>query len=165
MLDGATPESIAVSLAAGSDVNKAAAGSNKTPLHFAAARGDLGCLTVLLDAKADVLRFDADNRCPLALACMNGQGEAAAQLMAATAAKHVAPLLKVPDENRWTCLHHAVSGGSLQAAAALLHAGAETSAQERTGRTPFHLAAAVGQERMVEALLAAEGGHPQPFPS
>ena len=142
---------LTASIAAGADVNKPVqSGSKKTALHVAAACGDLKCLDLLLDANADVLSFDADNRCPLALACMHGQGEAASRLLAATAPKHVRPLLSVPDENGWTCLHHAVSGGSLRAVEELLRAGAEdlrtgtgACAREKTGRTPFHLAASV----------------------
>ena len=142
---------LTASIAAGADVNKPVqSGSKKTALHVAAACGDLKCLDLLLDANADVLSFDADNRCPLALACMHGQGEAASRLLAATAPKHVRPLLGVPDENGWTCLHHAVSGGSLRAVEELLRAGADdlrtgtgACAREKTGRTPFHLAASV----------------------
>ena len=160
---------LTASIAAGADVNKPVqSGSKKTALHVAAACGDLKCLDLLLDANADVLSFDADNRCPLALACMHGQGEAASRLLAATAPKHVRPLLGVPDENGWTCLHHAVSGGSLRAVEELLRAGAEdlrtgtgACAREKTGRTPFHLAASVRPAK----TTATPTSTPTPTPS
>jgi ankyrin repeat protein len=161
---------LTASIATGADVNRPVqSGSSKTALHVAAACGDLKCLDLLLGANADVLRFDADNRCPLALACMHGQGEAVSRLLAATAPKHLRPLLGVPDENGWTCLHHAVSGGSLRAVEELLRAGAGdlrtgtgACAREKTGRTPFHLAASVRRE--TQPPTPEPSPSPQPHP-
>ena len=149
---------LADKLSAGADANRAIPANGRTALHVAAAAGELEAVSALLAARADTLSFDADNRSPLALACLYGQGEVVARLIEATAPKHRAPLLNMADANSWTCLHHAASGGSADAVAALLGAGAKSSAREKAGRTPFHVAAAAGHELVVAALVDGEGG-------
>ena len=91
---------LAEKLQAGANVNRADSETDRTALHLAAALGEQAALSTLLEARADVLHFDSDNRSPLALACLHGQGAAVAQLLSATSPKHVAPLLGFcgPDE-------------------------------------------------------------------
>ena len=149
---------LADKLSAGADANRAIPSNGRAALHVAAAAGELEAISTLLSARADTLSFDADNRSPLALACLHGKGEAVARLIEATAPKHRAPLLGMADANAWTCLHHAASGGSADAVVALLQAGAKSAAREKAGRTPFHVAAAAGHQLVVEALVDGEGG-------
>ena len=54
-------------------VNDRDADGDRTPVHWAAARGALRCARLLLDAGADLAALDAEGRTPLALAIAHNQ--------------------------------------------------------------------------------------------
>jgi hypothetical protein len=59
------------------------------------------------------------------------------------------------DVEQRTPLHVAAMHGQAEAAAALLHCGAQEAAQDRGGATPLHWAAAQGHAAVVRLVLAA----------
>jgi ankyrin repeat protein len=85
----------------------------KTPLHYAAAKGEKEIAEVLLGAGADVNALDGHRRTPLHLAASNGSVELVEVLLA-----HGAQINAVDDAD-WTPMHTAVLEGQGQVVAIL----------------------------------------------
>jgi len=133
-----------------------------TLLHWAAARGDVPVMRVLLDAGADVNALASTNswvargrqvlergETPLHLAARAGHVEAARFLLARKAA------LSIQDDDYNTPLHLVAQGGHVEMARLLLQHGADVSATARFENMPLHLAAQAGDVPMAALLLAA----------
>lgn len=63
-------------------------------------------------------------------------------------------LAALPDKDGATPLHHAVAGGSKQAAEALLGVKAPVNARKSNGVTPLHIAASLGNVEITRLLIA-----------
>jgi len=134
----------------GADVN-AAQGDGMTALHWAAHRGDLDMIEVLVYAGSNL---EATTRVaeytPLLIAARTGHGDAAVLLIDAGANPNVATTTGV------TPLHLAAGAGQTQAVEALLAAGADVEARESAmGQTPLIFAANEGRTDAIRALIAA----------
>jgi ankyrin len=130
--------------------------SQYTLLHWAAARGDVPVMRVLLAAGADVnaaIRDERDERradvglTPLHVATQAGNVEAVRFLL-----RHGAQL-QGRDTSDNTPLHLACQAGDAPMAALLLEAGAEVSARNGVGNQPVHLAAGTGDAALLRLLL------------
>jgi ankyrin repeat protein len=95
------------------------------------------------DQKLDARAYDDHGRTPLFLAAGMGSTACIARLIAAGA--HVNHRTdfdeKLPDVRRRTALNYALSAGKVEAAAALLEAGASPRIPDHVGRTPLHTVA------------------------
>ncbi len=151
-----------------------------TALHFAAARGFLDKMELLLAASAPTDVADHDGYTPIIAAIGHRQKAAVLRLIRAGAnvstrtreghtGLHYAALLDQPDiigalieagasvesraENNQTPLLAAAAGGSLKAVRALLNRGANPMAERKRGGA-LAAAAMSGNRRVVELLLA-----------
>lgn len=128
---------------------------DRTPLHWAAARGHLRCIHALVDAGADKSLVDAAGQTPAQLASALGQ-DLAAELL-----EHGPPL----DDPKAMSQHHKLMSHLSTFAAlnqptqlkAMIRGGAESvNAKDRDGdRVPLHWAAARGHIQCIEVLLSA----------
>lgn len=136
-------------LSKGVDVN-AAQGDGMTALHWAANRGDVSLVSVLLRAKASVkatTRIGAYT--PLHIASQGGNAPVVKALLGAGADARA-----ITTEGA-TALHLAAMGGDSVVITALAAAGGDVNAAEPTwGQTPLMVAAARGRASGVRALLA-----------
>lgn len=96
-----------------------------TALHYAAGRGDLQILRLLLELGAAVDTRSKDLRTPLMWAARNGHVELCSELLRHSADIHAANKLGI------CCLHWAAWGGSLQAVAFLLEQMADINSATR----------------------------------
>jgi ankyrin repeat protein len=116
-------------IAAGADPN--ALVDDLTPMQWAAARGHVAAIAVLLKAGARVDGVDEDGWTPLMWAAGNGNTAAIDALVAAGADVH-------HTSNRGnTALHAASEKGQLDAARVLLEAGAKTDVRNNGGDQPI----------------------------
>lgn len=90
-----------------------------------------------------------DGWTPLHLAAFFGHAALVGHLLAHGAAVNA----RSTNSMRNTPLHAAVAGGRVEAALALIDAGADVNAADGGGHTPFHIAAEGGYVPIVEALL------------
>lgn len=130
-----------------------------TPLHWAARRGDVAIIKVLVAAGADVSRQDEEGNTPLHWAASDGQAAAIEALVAAGAAVWVKN--KISDA---TPLHLAAKDGQVTAIRALVAAGADVSAHTRFGETPLDWAKS--DENTTSVLVGAgakQGSVEDPF--
>ena len=119
-----------------------------SPLHHAAANGDVG---PLLENQSDLVNAltEADGETPLHLAVTGGRLENAEKLIAAGTD------INLQNKYGWTALHRACMSGRLGIVKLLLSVGADTSIQDSNGKT----AASWALERehaMVFALVDPE---------
>lgn len=134
----------------GEDVN-AAQGDGMTALHWAASRGDVGVVQMLVYAGA---RVDAATRngnyTPLHLASRNGRAGAVKALLKAGSDPNVATT-----SGGATPLHLAAAIGSVESVEALIAAGAKVDAPDGAWeQTPLMWAANYDRAGVVKALLA-----------
>ncbi|MDT8369633.1 MAG: ankyrin repeat domain-containing protein, partial [Longimicrobiales bacterium] len=134
----------------GADVN-AAHGDGMTALHWAAYRGDLEMVDVLVYAGANL---EATTRVagytPLLVAARSGHSAAAVRLLDAGADPRARTSTGV------TALHFAAGTGGVEAVEALIVAGAAVDAREHAhGQTPLVFAAHDGRVEAIRALVAA----------
>ena len=133
-------------LAAGLDPNQL--DPRGQPALIVALQGEsLKVAKVLLDAKG--IQVDVRNQAgetPLMMAALKGEADAAAALVAHSAAVH---------KDGWSPLHYAATGGSAPIVKLLLSKGAPLEARSPNGSTPLMMAARYGNENAVDALLAA----------
>lgn len=134
-------------LAAGADFN-AVTVNGATPLMFAVLGGDEAIVALLLDAGA---RHEAQAKLgwtALALAAVKGYVQVVEVLLDAGADQ------RIRDAYGWTPLMRAVDNGRLEVARALLGApGVDLSAQQESGATALHIAAATGDDDIVRLLV------------
>ncbi|KAG2443808.1 hypothetical protein HXX76_002151 [Chlamydomonas incerta] len=130
------------------DVNISARESNGTPALAVALRWDhVGLAELLLGAGATTCARDFAGSTPLHYA----RSGAAVRLLV----RRGAPV-NAANEDRWTPLHVAAREGWVEAAQALVDAGADVSRRTLPEQfTPLHVAAVNGQFQTVRQLLAA----------
>lgn len=116
-----------------------------SPLHLAVVWDNVELLGLLLAAGANPCCSDKEGYTPLHSAKSRLAVE---QLLGAGA-----PLEACTRWDKWTPLHARVAHGAVEAAEALIRAGANISAGERFGETPLHVAAGKGQFEAVRMLL------------
>ena len=113
-----------------------------TPLHYAAATGDLEMLKVLLlgGADAGAASKDGKDQTPAAVA-EEEENDKAAELLSTAA---------LPAEER---LRNACEAGDAEGVQAALAAGADVNAADSEGWTPLHFAASEGHAAIVKTLV------------
>lgn len=119
-------------------------------LHYAAAMGYTAAVAALLAGGADPCLQDHNRQTPLHLAAGLGQAAVVRRLLEASHA-----CIDVPGLEHNTPLFCAVNESQLEAAQALLDAGAAVDAPNHHGRTPLIAAAMHGCAPLVRRLLAA----------
>ena len=120
-----------------------------SPLHQAAADGDIAEVKRLIDGGADIDVKTNDGDTPLHSAAWFGQTETALALINAGAD------INAKENDGWTPLHIAAQEGQTEIALALIKAGADIHGTDRDGWTPLHLAACKGQTETIIALIHA----------
>ncbi|KAI9565330.1 Transient receptor potential channel pyrexia [Daphnia sinensis] len=134
----------------------------RTPLHYAAQRGAAGCIQALLDYQADPNLCDKAGATALLLLGggylikghrrVSGYSESV-EILIRGGAK-----VNVKDPNTGvTPLHQAVTLGRLESTKLLLASGADLTAQDSEGGTPFHSCALKGQASTLKYLLSQPG--------
>jgi len=122
-----------------------------SPLHIAAELGDVGMLSRLLEAGAEVNLPEREaGTTPLHSAAALGHLVTARVLLS-----HGAKVGSA-DQNGMTSLHLAAAYGRLEMARTLLARGADVNARKRSGWTPIHDAANTNRDLVIQ-LLAAWG--------
>ena len=119
-----------------------------TPLHMAAATGNVNIVASLIEAGADIsISVDSSGCTALHDACNNGSAEVARILI-----EHGADL-DAKNEYDNTPLHRCCSNGHTEAAMLLIDRGAKVDAQGVNARYPLHYAAANGHVEIMKCLL------------
>lgn len=174
--DGHT-EIVRLLIERGSDVNATHERWQWYPIHEAAAGGHVEIIRMLLDHGARIDVVNIDGHTPLSLAAESGEAEAAKLLIE----RGIKTDWK--DKDDWTLLHYAARSGSaefvrllldrgldadvrnnmdrtplfwavsVEAADALMLAGAEVDLRDKAGRTPLHMAAFFGRTDVALCLL------------
>jgi ankyrin repeat protein len=117
-----------------------------TPLHLAAAAGNLPALQVLFVARADVRATDKSGATPLHFAAARGRTEAV------TAFLNTKARLDAADAEGQTPLHMAVAAGHTETARALLDGGADANAVNRRGQSVLGYAEAYNRPEIAKML-------------
>ncbi len=119
-----------------------------TPLHYAAERGHLDTVKVLIEQQARLDIQDASGETPLHKAVKNGHERVVALLLEKKAACNIAC-----NGTEMTPLHYAAQGGYQAIVALLMRHGADKEALNGAHKTPFYCAAETGHEAVVQLLL------------
>ncbi|XP_035811712.1 serine/threonine-protein phosphatase 6 regulatory ankyrin repeat subunit C-like isoform X2 [Amphiprion ocellaris] len=123
-----------------------------TPLHAAAAEGQVDCLLLLVNREqsADVIDSqDTRGQTALMLAALGRHTDCVHILLEKKAKADAA------DKHGFTALHRAATLGSEDCVSALLEHGASALCRDSQGRTPLHLAASRGHTELLHTLLTA----------
>lgn len=131
----------------GLDVNERSGLNGDTALHLATLEGNVDCLKILIDHKAELDAKGARERTALHLAAQYQNNEAANLLIDAGAG------LNVQDIDLWTPLHFAADAGNPEIAERLILEGAGLEALTKENRTPLHLAAESGKLETAQLLV------------
>ena len=120
----------------------------RTPLHSAAANGQLETVKALIELGADKNVKDIEDQTSLHLAAANGHTEVAVALF-----KAGADIGAIEREHGQTPLHLAAANGHTETVKALIDAGADKNAKNSYGSTLLHFAASRGHMSTVSALM------------
>ena len=120
-----------------------------TPLHQAAAEGDVALVNRLMAEGADISTRNAWKDTPLHRAALLGRAGCAKALLSAGADANAKRLFG------WTPLHFAARGGHADIARLLLAGGASVHDRSPGARTALHLAAWYGYADIGSLLIAA----------
>lgn len=127
----------------------------RTPLHVAAANGQMNQLSILLDHDAfDHRVTDGQGLTPLELACLAGRFRSASVLL--NAWSNEALVTDCPE-----ALHMAARGGSTAIARKLVEIGYPVDGYDHRGLTPLMIAAQYDHHDLVEWLLTQDSVIPQ----
>jgi len=144
-----------------------------TPLHYAADRGHLECVKLLIDNGASLDAHNRQGATPLAFASARGHIDCARVLLAAGARVDALTVqaaatagrvdcmellierVRLPPEIATLALHDAASGGHAACMTTLLGVGAGVNVRRTDGATALHLAAQLGHDDCVEVCIAA----------
>ena len=124
-------------------------GAGADDLATASQRGDVGAITALLEAGADVNQLATDGVSPLHFASQEGHVGAITALLGAGAEVNQSTTDGVSP------LHSASHNGHVGAIRALLGAGAEVNQPTTDGVSPLHAASNEGRADAIRALLEA----------
>lgn len=116
------------------------------PLHVAAAKGQEGCLRLLLESRAEVGDTCHDDQTALHFGALGGCAAVVRRLVEAEA------LVDARDVHGHTALRLAVREAQLDTARLLLSWRADVEA-EADGLRPLHVAAERGEKELLELLL------------
>lgn len=120
----------------------------RTPLHFAASRGNRAVAALLLANHAKVDPLDILRLTPLHLASSNGQADIVKLLL------EFGALLNARSESSTTPLHFAAAKGKVKTITVLTEArDIEIDPKNNKGYTPLHLAANKGHKEAVLLLI------------
>jgi uncharacterized protein len=133
-------------LARGLSVNDRSGTDGMTPLFFAAARGNLKVMRLLLDWQADVNILDSGGNTALLHAAMRGRADAVRLLL-----KHGAKV-NTPSSHGWTPLMAAAWEGHTSVVKDLLKRGANANLVNSEHRSALMLAESEGHQAVVRLL-------------
>lgn len=124
-------------------------GDGQTPLHWAAEKGHVSVVELLMTSGASIEAEDAFGRTPLHWAAEFNKPNVLDVLLESGAS------LQVKSNSGNTALHWAARNGHAAIAEKLITAGAEVGAANHEGNTALHWAARNGHAAVVEKLLTA----------
>lgn len=125
----------------------------RTPLIYAAMRGEFACVQELLSAGAKVKAKDSHGNTALHCAAERGQAYIVRALLDAKAK------IERTNDMLHTPLARATYFGHSVCALALLDAGASVFTEAKNGQTPLHYACRLGMAEVVKRLLDAGSDH------
>ena len=120
-------------LASGANVNIRQGTYEGTPLQYAAARGHVEVVRLLVQHDAKVDAVDTFGRTPLMWAASHGQHEVVCALLEAGAS------VKRATDTGWTALHYAVKSNDLRTSLLLAQRGAPLDARNSLDKTPAEI--------------------------
>jgi ankyrin repeat protein len=132
----------------GADVEQEDA-QGETALFYATRKDRSAAIDILLEARAQLDRFSREGMTPLMAAALAGRADAARTLLQAGAQ----PDLRNDRDNNWTALMYAAKGSSGDIIDVLARAGAHVNAEDYNHETPLLIAARLGGETAVRALI------------
>ncbi|CAK8997769.1 Putative ankyrin repeat protein RF_0381 [Durusdinium trenchii] len=133
------------------NVHAAEGHCGETSLHWAAAKGHVNVVSILLEARVDAHALDKSGRTCLHKAAEFGQVAVVALLF-----EDANEEPNACDHTGRTSLHFAAKCGHADVVAMLLRAKADAAAGDQNHETPLHCAAAQGHADVVKALLDAK---------
>ncbi|WP_341816915.1 ankyrin repeat domain-containing protein [Wolbachia endosymbiont (group A) of Agelastica alni] len=121
---------------------------DKTALHYAAEKGNLDLVRLLIENVADINAKNKDGMTPFKIALVYDKTEVINFLAIAK------------DKNNNTALHYAVEGDEYGLTFSLLFKGADLEARNEDGMTPLLLAAKRGSSSVVRSLVGSGDFYP-----
>ncbi|XP_060528049.1 serine/threonine-protein phosphatase 6 regulatory ankyrin repeat subunit A isoform X3 [Cylas formicarius] len=125
----------------------------QTPLHLAAAAGQIEVCKLLLELGADIDATDEDGQKPIHAACQNNFSEVAKLFL-----QHHPSLVMATTKDGNTCAHIAAAQGSVTVIEELMKfdkQGVISARNKITDATPLQMAAEGGHAEVVKALVRA----------
>lgn len=123
--------------------------NNRSPLHYACARGDIKVAQVLIEkGKVNLNQPDSEGETPLLLACQNGHSELVKFLIEGCKANLIT--------KRTTLLHEACTRGHTNVVSVLVHNQVPVDQRGREGTTALFEACKLGYFEIVR-ILVTEG--------
>ncbi len=143
------PEVAEMLIEAGANINAPSEkNGKKTPLHYAAYRGGIGAVNVLLNnPKTDINAKDEMERMPLHLAAKSGQLNIVKAIIDKDRTN-----LDFMDSFGWTPLTYAARNGFIDVVEFLVQNGANLNHKTKDGETALNLAMESGNEKMIVKL-------------